>query len=522
MRRISTLAAAALCAACSGEPARLRVLAPASTPAYTNGTVAFVLAPDGFAPTAVDLIVDGTLHATRSSPPWEFTLDTRGMSEARHEVYAVGRSPTGSVTSRRTALVVDRYPPQIESYRPAEWGSSLFDGRPLEIVFSEPVLIAEPPGIRLVAGDAPVPATVVASGSTLRIEPAATEVSKVSPEVAGRITDRAGNALLMQPFWGGFAYPFTPLARSTAMWEVSGTVNWLGEGLLAITGAAPDDQLVVAGDRFSDWTRIAASPYLGASTAYDGELLLATSQPVRVRRWTGAALVPVGPEVVPSGGPVSLHDDSFSGRLLLAWSDWDDEVHVAAWDLAASAFSEDFPPVTVAGRCVGARVQVAGRVASPVVRVQHFPCEGGVGEDDLFTWDGVAWIPAPLPAATPHTLVGGPGVAAAALQNSYPSPRIFSWDGAAWQEPWPAPDVGAPAALAFDATGHPILVHTGWPDGLGVVRHDGTRWVTVAPPGTVGTSWINVAAIAPGPGNTALVAWIEGAQTLAFARWISW
>lgn len=531
-RNLALAAAAVLAASCDGGPASPRIVSPPAT-SYTNGAVVVAVDRGDTSPARMELLVDGAAAATREVPPWEFPLDTAPLPEGEHEVRVAVLDRAGwTVTTAPVTVVVDRTAPAVASYRPQP-GFSVFPGMPLDVWFDEPVEVRAPGDVRLEAGGVPIEAAVSASANRVHVEPASGEVTRVS--LSGTVFDRAGNAATLPVHWQGWAYPFAALARSAATWGVSAAVAPDGDALVAWAGMLDGDRFLSLGAQGTGWALAPLPGAYEASTAVgaSGELLVATRESPPARRWTGASLVPLGGDLAVVG-PVAVAVDP-AGVAMLARADdtldgilLDHAVHVSAWSAGQDAFVESAPPLSLGGRCA-ARVDVAGEAARPMVRVEPRSCDGlSYDPWTLHVWTGAAWSEAPLPGAlAPVKLVAGPAGAPLAVSGSWTAPRLFVWDGAAWQEPWPAPAIGWPAAVAVDASGHPIVVHRG-PGGMGVVRHDGTQWVTLAP--ALGrdcgnTGGYGAAAVAAGTGNAVLVAWGEltdDEQMVDFARWITW
>jgi hypothetical protein len=212
MKRVERVALAAALAGIAGCPTRDKydpspavvITSPSTSVTYTNGTVHITAAIDPALDLPIVLRLDGAVQlATLPTSATAFDWNTIGATEGTHTIAAEVAFSDRTVSSAALTIVVDRTPPQVISRTPAPGGADIAMRAPVQVQFSEPVVLPSPPessftmsasGTAL-AAHAGLSVDGTAAGFTLDDLYAVVLPATFSATIAPTITDRAGNHL---------------------------------------------------------------------------------------------------------------------------------------------------------------------------------------------------------------------------------------------------------------------------------------------------------------------------------------
>jgi len=546
---LATLLGAAACGGSSpGTPTvgQLSILTPVEG-ATTNGPLSVSIRSTGTPPDRVTIDVDGTA-AQSLAPPFDTTLDTRGLTEGQHTLHARGTSAAGNITGAERVFSVDRTPPSLVAVWP-EQGGEIGDWSPASLTFDEPLLPSsvDAGAFTLTQDGSSIPLTVSLSpgGRTLTLPPGTipTHPKPVGLALiasAGFATDLAGNPApplstgWTMPFWELLGGPVGPSPGDGPVGYPHLVVASDGGPLVGFEKFSPTipvDQVWVEGWNRSTWSPLVGdagtvrAPLDHASTFLDSLTLDTQGRPVigyfgadpygafyiRAARWSGTGWDFLGGDLIPpSSLPLGnvLASDPSGGLWALVgvsnggYTDW----YVARWDGTSWAQIGERVNEAPAWSAAGGGIQVSATGVPYVSFAQSGTSATGTMVHVL---DGGAWIQ----LGGEITLSGHPGSAPStprlALDQAGAHPFVlmdeffdtgwhsfvWRWTGLSWEvlgEPIGAPvgpDVVPPSGGLVIRSGDVPSIAVLRPDGgvptLQVYELDGGAWTPVGP-GLVG------------------------------------
>jgi hypothetical protein len=493
---------------------QILITAPATSPVYTNGTVAIQVsfASGTTAPAEVELLKNDVRLGLLTAPQFSYSWDTTAEAEGTYALTARAQLGGRSVTSAPVSIVVDRTPPKVvlETRLPAPGATEVALTDPIQVAFSEPIQASSAPmAVVLAQSSGPIAtnATLAADAKSLSIAIAerstvtltAASPATLSATVSTSVKDLAGNAIVDPPQWS---------------WSVP---LWLDFGF--VQGESPSLALDSTGAAF-------------LSTAFEPEAIgsqvfnLRVSRHVQGKTWdasygspqTANSLILFGSTSVAVGG---------DGKPLVAWSEQpaggggSASIHVARW--SGSAWDTTFPALD----------EVAGSGTngySPWLTTggpnTFFVAWAEVGlssvtDVHVARWTGSAWNPLPalgvIGASSPALLIGADGQPVVDWVAGSMMAGVSTWNGQAWST------IKYPSTywsgLALDKTKRPIVAFV---DGSSLrVRYIDANAEEYAP-AIPGTNQPSTPRLTIDSQNRAVVVWSDldiSVRNVKVARW---
>ena len=403
------------------------IVAPATSPTYTNGTITIQVSfdPATTAGTEVALFT-GDTKLVDLTPPFSFVWDTTSVAEGSYSLTARARIGGRAVTSSPVTVVVDRTAPSVVlgSRVPAPGASEVSLAQPIQLAFSEPILPPSASGALTLAqasGAIATTATLAADGKALTV--AIADRSKVvlsasapitlTASVSPTVTDLAGNAVTAPPQWS---------------WTVP---LWLDYG--NVRGESPSLALDATGEPLISTT---FEPGAIGSRVYT----LQVSRHLQGTSWDTSAGSPQTADTLTLYGSTSITVGT-DGRPIVAWSEQPmggpaASIHVARW--SGSAWDSTYPPLD---QVPGSKTDgytpslTLGSTNQPMVAWAEV---GTNSVTDVYVarWTGSTWTQLPalgvIGASSPVLLAGGGGEPIVGWVASLGAAGVSTWTGAAW------------------------------------------------------------------------------------------
>jgi hypothetical protein len=136
------------------------ITSPTANAYASNGTVPVQVATTGLIPSSVDLLVDGAIWTTMTSP-FSFNLNAAMLPLGTHSLVASGHFGTTLYASAPVTLTIDRSQPTIVSRTPAPGTTNVHVADPIQVTFSAPMNLAtlDGQGVVLTMNGAAIPFT---------------------------------------------------------------------------------------------------------------------------------------------------------------------------------------------------------------------------------------------------------------------------------------------------------------------------------------------------------------------------
>jgi hypothetical protein len=431
---------------------QILISAPATSPVYTNGTVAIQVsfAPGTTAPAEAELLKNDVRLALLTAPEFSYSWDTAAEAEGTYTLTARAQLGGRSVTSAPISIVVDRTPPKVvlETRTPAPGATEVALTDPIRVVFSEPIQASSAPmAVVLAQSSGPIAtnATLAADGKSLSIAIAdratvtltAASPATLSATVSASVKDLAGNAIADPPQWS---------------WSVP---LWLDFG--AVQGESPSLAVDSTGAAFLS---TAFEPDAIGSHVYN----LKVSRHVQGKTWDASYGSPQTPSSFVLYGSTSVAVGG-DGKPFVAWSEQPPggggtaSIHVAHW--SGSAWDTTFPALDeVAGSGTnGSSPWLA--TAAPNTLFVAWAEVGMASATDVHVakWTGSAWGPLPplgvIGASSPTLLIGGDGQPVVDWITGSTMSGVSTWNGQAWSTANYPSTVWS--SLALDKTHRPVV-----------------------------------------------------------------
>jgi hypothetical protein len=403
------------------------IVAPATSPTYTNGTIAIRVSFDPATTEATEVaLFTGDTKLVDLTPPFSFVWDTKGVAEGPYSLTARARIGGRAVTSSPVTVVVDRTAPSVVlgSRVPAPGASEVSLAQPIQLAFSEPILPSSASdAITLVqaSGAIATTATLAADGKALTvalIDRSKVVLSAAAPitltaSVSPTVTDLAGNAITAPPQWS---------------WTVP---LWLDYG--TVRGESPSLALDATGEPLISTT---FEPGAIGSRVYR----LQVSRHLQGTSWDTSAGSPQTADTLTLYGSTSITVGT-DGRPIVAWSEQPmggpaASIHVARW--SGSAWESTYPPLD---QVPGSKTDgytpslTLGSTNQPMVAWAEV---GTNSVTDVYVakWTGSTWTQLPalgvIGASSPVLLARGGGEPIVGWVAGLGAGGVSSWTGAAW------------------------------------------------------------------------------------------
>jgi hypothetical protein len=485
------------------RPLTLTLVSPADM-TYARGTVTVEASVANGNVSTMEIVVDGQVIASMSSP-FTYELDVAArLSEGTHELKVRAAAGAQTYESETHTLIADFTPPTLVGWTPPAPARDVWLPDGVTLIFGEAVTPASiQSSIQCTWNGTALPCNATASSDGTRhvVSPDLTGlplgVGALGISLTGAISDLAGNELAPGATWSG-SVPVWQLpggsgvASIRSRWDHTAPYAVLDANGLPFVVYTMTDPSEEYGDQLQAVARfdgarwsIVGTPFRGeyeSSIALDasGNPFVATVNGMRgnegagaleVWQWDGSAWTRLGESLLRAGGRVAFPNIRVdpNGRPVVAWRE-DDDAYVSRWtgsewlplggalNTAAVGQSSNFPSVALVLDAAGNPI-VSWAEGTWVLR--RWDTSGGA-------WSATIEAPTTSGSCVPHSLTldaqGLPSMVCTRTESASYFAQVFhleSWTQLQWQA---SPDLSIGAldfvcGLAVDDAGVPTI---GW------------------------------------------------------------
>jgi hypothetical protein len=499
----------------------ISIVSPASM-TYANGHVLIQVQVSGATPKKVQLLRNDMAWQDLMPPKFEFDWDTVAAADGPYVLTATETTMDNAVvTSAPVTVTVDHKPPTVTKVDPASGSDSVALTAPIQVTFSEPVLMSTVTdgAVQLAGGGTPVASTIVLAPDAMSLTVTITDPKALTlpadftATVAPTITDRAGNLLspLGTPWtWTVPAWIRLPPLKTDKPPRLAIDADRrpvVAYATLDTVNANSVYDVRIARLEGGAWNTAMGAPTTTADTARNGYSLALDSkgQPVvawtetfaqtvvHVGAWTGTGWNSTFPaldainDLGKDGSLPSVQVDG-SDRPVVAWREVTGnfptyDIYVARWNGTAWAF------LNGGGFQGGAGFQRLLDGPQLVLDGQGNPMFGWFDSDlgsGVASWSGTTWVPGQglIGGFTPYPVLDANGVVFIAVKSTDLHVKKWNASMANWVEAVSTPLTTSPSwnapRLALGDGGAPIAAWVDTSNGvrIGVARWTGTTWDT--------------------------------------------